>query len=189
MGVEFTRSKGSAASQWLLPRIVRKAPRPGFYHPAGKRQILEVLKAVGPEACYGLRLVEFVRQPRMKNSAVPIFGRYHAPGRILLYEQPYSPWRLPGLFHKNDVRRLERAGARVTVLPDPSTTLVEWPEQTLQRLMLEEVFLHELGHHVLQHEKGKRPARIAGTRDHEAFAVKFAARRRLVLLGKPKLLR
>jgi hypothetical protein len=40
--------------------------------------------------------------------------------------------------------------------------------------MLFDVLLHEIGHHVLQHGKGKRLVRIARTRDHEAFATRFA---------------
>ena len=40
--------------------------------------------------------------------------------------------------------------------------------------MLRDVLLHEIGHHVLQHGKGKRGVRIARTRDHEAFATRFA---------------
>jgi len=61
-------------------------------------------------------------------------------------------------------------------------TLVDWPQDTLWRFMLEEVLLHELGHHVLQHHKGKRPERIARTRDHEAFAARFAEKQRAALL-------
>jgi RNA-splicing ligase RtcB len=48
----------------------------------------------------------------------------------------------------------------------------------LKHFMLEGVLLHELGHHVLQHYKGKRPVRIARTRDHEAAAERFASRQR-----------
>ena len=70
--------------------------------------------------------------------------------------------------------RLERAGAVVTRLAEVGATLVDWPLDTLRRFMLEEVLLNELGHHVLQHYKGKRPQRIARTRDHEAFAARFA---------------
>jgi hypothetical protein len=44
--------------------------------------------------------------------------------------------------------------------------------------MLEEVLLHELGHHVLQYHKGKRLARIARTKDHETFAALFAKRQK-----------
>ncbi len=44
--------------------------------------------------------------------------------------------------------------------------------------MIFEVFLHEVGHHILQHNMGKRTERIARTRDHEAFARRFAERYR-----------
>jgi hypothetical protein len=52
--------------------------------------------------------------------------------------------------------------------------------------MLEEVLLHEIGHHVLQHHTGKRPVRIARTRDHEAFAAAFAEKERAVLLKRSR---
>jgi Zn-dependent peptidase ImmA (M78 family) len=58
---------------------------------------------------------------------------------------------------------------------------VDWPADTLRRFMLEEVLMHELGHHVLQHHKAKRLARIARTKDHETSATLFAIRQRLAL--------
>jgi len=67
------------------------------------------------------------------------------------------------------------------MLPDAGATLVDWPETTLRRFMLEEVLLHEIGHHVLQQHTGKRPVRIARTRDHEAFAARFAEKQRAAL--------
>jgi len=84
------------------------------------------------------------------------------------------PACLPGLLRADVAYRLERAGAVVTRLAEVGATLVDWPLDTLRRFMLEEVLLNELGHHVLQHYKGKRPQRIARTRDHEAFAARFA---------------
>jgi hypothetical protein len=92
------------------------------------------------------------------------------------------PWRLCGLLKLDVVRRLESAGAVLTLLKDVGATLVDWPQDTLRRFMLEEVLLHELGHHVLQYHKGKRPERIARTRDHEAFAARFAEKQRAALL-------
>jgi hypothetical protein len=62
-----------------------------------------------------------------------------------------------------------------------AATLVDWPADTLRRFILEEVLLHELGHHALQHHKAKRRARIARTKDHEAFAARFAVRQRPAL--------
>jgi hypothetical protein len=129
-------------------------------------------------AFYGLRSVELVRAPMGRRSAASVFGRYCAPGTIRLFEQPTPPWQLPGRLEAETARRWERAGAVLTVRQDSGGTLVEWPGDTLRRFMIEEVLLHELGHHVLQHFKGKRPVRVARTADHEAFAERFAARQR-----------
>jgi Zn-dependent peptidase ImmA (M78 family) len=46
------------------------------------------------------------------------------------------------------------------------------------------VLLHEIGHHILQQHKGKRRPRIARTRDHEAFAARFAEKHRAKLLER-----
>jgi hypothetical protein len=157
---------------------VTRRPRRGFHHPADKRDILGLLNEVGPVALYGLRVVELARAASVSE---PVFGRYCVPGRIVIYEQPLSPWRLSGVLNATTARRLEKAGAILTLLPDADATLVDWPEGTLRRFMLEEVLLHEVGHHVLQHHKGKRSARIARMKDHEAFAARFAERQRAVL--------
>ena len=66
-------------------------------------------------------------------------------------------------------------GAAVTIQRDLQMTTVEWPKDSLKRFMLEGVLLHELGHHVLQQYQGKRPVRMARTRDHEATADRFAS--------------
>ena len=168
------------ASQPPVLKVVWRKPHPGFHHPAGKQDILKLLNAVGSVAIYGLRSVELIRAPAA-SSGVPPFGRYVVPGRIVLYEQPLSPWRLPGILVPATARRLEDAGAILTALPAASATVVDWPDGTLRLFMLEEVLLHEVGHHVLQHHKGKRQARIARTRDHEAFAARFAEKQRAAL--------
>ncbi len=166
------------------PRVTSQPPSPRFHHPAGRKEVLRFIEAVGPVAIYGLRSVELVRAHSPSGVPCLVFGRYEAPGRILLFEQPVPPWRLPGLLDHESVRRFERAGATVTPRPDSGATLVDWPAGTLERFMLEEVLLHELGHHVLQHYKAKRPARIARTKDHEAFAALFAERQRQTLQGR-----
>ena len=179
-GAELVGRKLEQNGQLQL-RIVVRESRPGFHHPADQQDVLEMLKAVGPAAFYGLRSIELARSPA-NASIMPVFGRYYVPGRIILFEQPLPPWRLPGLLKGDVARRLERAGAVVTRLTDVGATLVHWPHATLRRFMLEEVLLHELGHHVLQHHKGKRPVRVARTRDHESFAARFAEKQRLALM-------
>src|SRR6266540_1615395 len=166
----------------LRLRIVVRESRPGYHHPADKQHVLEMLKAGGPVVCYGLRSIELARSPTNASISRPVFGQYCVPGRIILFEQPMPPWRLPGLLDGDLARRLEQAGAVLTRLAEVGATLVDWPQNTLRRFMLEEVLLHELGHHMLQYHKGKRPERIARTRDHEAFAARFAEKHRAALM-------
>jgi hypothetical protein len=176
-GLNATAGLGRAGSH-IRPRIILRKPYPGFHHPAGKREITRFLDSIGPIALYGLRAVELARAPVMTGRATLVFGRYEAPGRILLFEQSEPPWRLPGILNQADTKRFGAFGASVTIQPESQMTTVEWQTDSLRRFMLEEVLLHELGHHVLQHYKGKRPVRIARTRDHEAAAEQFASLQR-----------
>ena len=180
-GLVATPSKSIVRNALLRPRIIERATSHGSYHPAGKRDIMRVLEAVGPVAVYGLRSIELTRAPVRRGVALQIFGRYRAPGTISIYEQPRPPWRLTGLLAHHDMLRFKRAGAVVTVQPEMGATIVDWPQDTLRWFILEDVVLHELGHHVLQHYKAKRSARVARTKDHEAFAARFAARQREAL--------
>ena len=157
--------------------------RAGFHHPAGKREVVEAVSSAGPTACYGLRLVELARTPSDRSVSALNFGRYHAPGRIVLFEQPLPPWRVPGILSATLVRRFERSGAIIKLLAEIGATQVDWPRKTLRRFMLEDVLMHELGHHLLQHYKGKRTVRMARTRDHEAFANRFVEKRRSAMSG------
>jgi hypothetical protein len=77
------------------------------------------------------------------------------------------------------VTLLREAGALVAI--DPLAVTVSWPGETLRAFFLRFVLLHELGHHRLQHDAGKR-AQIARTRDHEARADLFARRARAALV-------
>jgi len=176
-----TTVSGRTDSHNKGPRIILRRTNAGFHHPAGKREIIRFLDSIGPIALYGVRVVEVARRPVMSGRASPVFGRYEAPGRILLFEQPEPPWRLTGILNRADTNRFKTFGATVTIQPDSQMTTVEWPKDSLKRFMLEGVLLHELGHHVLQQYKGKRPARIARTRDHEAAAERFASRQRSLL--------
>ncbi len=162
-------------------RIITRQSNSGFHHPVGKTEVLEFLKSLGPLAFYGVRIIELARSPAPTDVTSLVFGRYEVPGKILLYEQPASPWRLPGILRDADVCRFEKCGAIVTAQPGLRATVVEWPDNSLKRFMLEEVLLHELGHHILQQHKGKRPVRIARTKDHEASAERFAVRQQSLL--------
>jgi len=106
-------------------------------------------------------------------------GHLSVPGRIVIYDQPPSPWSVPGTLPEREQDRLRRAGAIVEPSDDGLKTTVSWPEGTLKDFILFEVLMHEVGHHVIQQYKGKRGVRVARTKDHEAFADHFAYRCRL----------
>jgi len=167
-------------------RIIIQPPRRGFHHPVGKRDLLELLDSLGPIARYGLRSIELARASVDASISALMFGRYCAPGRIILYEQPLPPWRLHGRLPSASLRRFEHAGAIVKTLPALGATLIDWPDDTLRQFVLEDIFLHELGHHVLQHYKGKRLVRIARTHDHEAFANRFVEKHQSSMKPVPR---
>src|SRR5438093_554593 len=89
---------------------------------------------------------------------------------------PTSPWRLGPRLPAAERARLQEAGADIE-----RDGIVSWPGTTLRRFMLAYVLAHELGHHVLQHERRLRGERAARTREHEARAEAIARRLRAQL--------
>ena len=147
-------------------------PRPGFAHPLARRQIVDALDFFGPLAEYGLKSVE-LRHAGDGEPGVPILGRLLVPGTVILYEQRTSPWTIAGRPSKESLRRLRDVGAVVDI--GPSSTVIDWPEESLARFMLFDGLMHEVGHHLIQHHTGKRTARVMRTADHERAAKQFAA--------------
>jgi hypothetical protein len=162
---------------WPLPRVSAVRPRPGFLHPAGPADVAEVLRFFGEEVCYGLTSVE-LRAASPEDDRLA-FGAFFPPGRIVLYDQRPSPWRIPGALAPDEMTRLRRAGATLSPSGDAVTTVV-WPGSTLRDFMRIDVLMHEIGHHLLQHEPADRRRPAARTRDHEEFAERFARRCRRV---------
>lgn len=93
-----------AGSHTVRPRIILRKPNHGFHHPAGKREVIRFLDSLGPIARYGLRSVELTRALVMTGRGSLVFGRYEAPGRILLFEQAELPWRSPGILNQADTK-------------------------------------------------------------------------------------
>ena len=156
-----------------LPRLRARRLRPGHVHPAGVADIARVLRFFGEHCTYGVRSVELAQGASRVPASGLRLGRLVVPGRIILYDQPPSPWTLRGALHPAVRDRLCRSGAIVTPVGG-AHTIVAWPAETLRDFMLFDVLMHEVGHHLIQQYKGKRPARVARTRDHEAFADLFA---------------
>ena len=172
---------GSAAP---LPRLRRQRPRPGREHPIGTAEIAAVLRFFGERCTYGLRSVELVRGGAGLPGGALLLGRLIIPGRVVLYDQPPAPWTLPGRLAAAERARLRCAGAIVETAGAGVQTIIAWPRGTLHDFVLFDVLLHEIGHHLLQQYTGKRRARIARTRDHEAFADHFARHCRLRYAGR-----
>jgi hypothetical protein len=129
------------------------------------------LAVFGAPVYYGLRLVELVPAPEAAGRLS--MGCLAWPGHVLLYDQPPSPWRLGAELPQQDRGWLTSAGADVT-----APGVVTWPGDTLRRFMLGYVLSHEVGHHMLQHERRLRGERGARRSDHEARAEVIAARLR-----------
>jgi hypothetical protein len=143
-------------------------------HPAGRADVERVLHFFGAQCFYGIRSIELVQGVARRTSGRFVFGTLSVPGRVRLYDQLPSPWLLPGSLAPNRQAQLRGAGAIVEVAGQGSQTLVTWPGDTLRDFMLLDVLMHEIGHHMIQQYTGKRLARVARTRDHEAFAERFA---------------
>jgi hypothetical protein len=163
---------GHANGGGSVPRVRGTRPAAGLMRPAESADVRRVLALLGPQATYGLRAVQLggggSHDGRM------VFGCLLVPGLIRLYDQPPPPWRITGALTWADQARLERAGAIVHA--GLGRVEVHWPGGSLRSFWLLDVLLHELGHHRVQHEQGKRPARTLRTRDHEAAAGMWAQR-------------
>ena len=163
-----------AARRASLPVVRTRRPRSGRHHPASASDVRRALTAFGEQSYYGLDTIELVPAPSEPNR-LPL-GQFVAPGRILLFDQTRSPWRLGFGLDARDQDRFIEAGAEVE-----AEGVITWPRDTLKRFMLGYVLTHELGHHILQHERRLRNERAARTRDHEARAEAIAANLRTLL--------
>jgi hypothetical protein len=175
-GIILNLPNSSESGDPIIPRIIVKRPRQGFDHPAKKEDILGVLQFFGERCFYGLRLIKLIQGNSTLSGASLLMGRLEVPGTIVLYDQPASPWFVAGLIPRAEREKLERAGATIEVSSDNLHCLIHWTESALKNFMLFEVFMHEIGHHLIQQYTGKRNARVVRTKDHEHFADLFAER-------------
>ena len=157
------------------PRLHIQRPRAGHIHAASGADLRRLLSFFGEQCCYGLRSIELARGDDAPGATLRL-GRLLVPGRIVLYDHEPSPWLLPGLLPARQRERLRRGGALVETTGLGRHTIVTWPGSTLRDFMLFDVFMHEVGHHMIQQYTGKYRARVMRTRDHEAAADRFAAR-------------
>ena len=163
-----------ANSKCIIPRVVTKRPRQGFTHPAKKADIIEVLQFFGEQCFYGLRSIKLVQGQGSGSENNFVMGRLEIPGTIILFDQADSPWFINGRILADDAERLESAGAIIERFHNDLHCQIHWNDEQLKYFMLFDVFMHEVGHHMIQQYKGKRTERVARTKDHEDFAIHFA---------------
>jgi hypothetical protein len=154
-----------------FPAVRMRRPAPGRHHPASAADARAALSAFGAEAYYGVRLVDLV--PGGPENEGLALGRLAGPGHVVLYDQPLPPWRLGASLPERERAWLASAGADVA-----TAGVVGWPGDSLRRFMLGHVLAHEIGHHIMQHERRLLGERAARTRDHEARAEAIATRLR-----------
>src|SRR5207253_8026933 len=118
-----------AARRAKLPVVRARRPAPGRRHPASASDVRHALTTFGKEIYYGVESVELVPAPSEPDRLT--LGRFVAPGRILLYDQPASPWRLGFRLTPLERARLLDAGAEFD-----EEGVVAWPGETLKRVML-----------------------------------------------------
>jgi len=147
-------------------------PRPGFVHPAGVNDITGLLAFFGPAAAYGLRRVE-LRQRFGGDRPEMLIAGLKVPGVVVLFELPSPPWTVAGRLPAHSSQRLRRAGALIRI--GTAGTRIDWPGETLRDFVLFDGLMHEIGHHAIQHDRGKTTARVMRTADHERRADAFAA--------------
>lgn len=181
-GISYSFETNNPRQFIAWPRIVIHRPSHGFFHPATQQQVQEILMAVGSIGVYGLKSVELSRQSDVEISGSAVLARYIAPDRIVLFEQQRPPWHFIGRIPDPTRELFEKSGAEIRWSADASVTIVGWPSDTLAHFLLAEGLLHEIGHHIKQHEARAGNRRIARTRDHEAFASNFASRLKRDLL-------
>src|SRR5262249_44645470 len=126
-----------------LPRVYARRPRAGYAHPASKAEVIALLRFFGEPYTYGLRAVELVPGPPGGVAGRQPLGRLRVPGTVRLYDQPPSPWCLPGRLAPAEQARLCRAGAVVEESADGTLTVVSWPGTTLRDFVLFDVLMHE----------------------------------------------
>jgi hypothetical protein len=182
--VDATGRGAPAAEDYPLPRLIVKRPRRGHYHPLTRSDATEALRFFGEPCVYGVRSISLVRRIEQHTADGILLGAYVTPGRVLLFDQPPSPWRLIGSLPATVTEKLRRAGAEIDTRDGGLLTIVTWPGDTLRTFVLFDGLMHEIGHHVLQHSKGKRAPRVLRTRDHEELADRFAQRCRTLYGGR-----
>ncbi len=155
--------------------IVVQRPLPGEHHPLPRQEIRAFAHQLGPQAIYGLKTIRLCRRSALHLDRL-ILGEYCVPNEVRLYSVPQSPWHLPFLLPEDAQQTMRRYGAQIANDPLRNRSTVTWADADLKQFYVCEVLAHEIGHHLLQHNRGKRPVTICRRRDHERWAENHSRR-------------
>jgi hypothetical protein len=165
-----------------LPRVhISRLPN-GWCHPLTRSDVDRLLQFFGPEVTYGLRSIDLVQSSPGAATRLR-FGTLVVPGQIRLFSQPVPPWTITGVVSDHELQWLTRASAVIQIVGEGLQTIVDWPGNTLCEFFMFDVLMHEVGHHIVQQYTGKRRGWVRRTKDHEAFADRFARRCRREYTG------
>ena len=146
---------------------------PRFVRPASFDDVMSTLASVPAEFLLGLGSVFILggtgKQDRQAEGRRFRFGCYwFSPRRICLHAFPCRllTWQLRGSVRPSDLQPYRQAGVKCR--SDRGRWTLEFDEESLRRFYLEDVLLHEIGHHVDRHNN-PRP-----TAESERFAEWFA---------------
>lgn len=156
------------------PRILAAKSLPDLINPLQSREVRAFLAILGPAATYGLRAIR-LRQECLFNQTNLVFGEYVVPQEIHLYAVPPSPWRLPFVPCRADLATFEYYASDLHVNTVRRQTCIVWEPDGLREFFLYVVLAHEIGHHLLQYQRGKRRAQNYRRADHEAWQTPIAA--------------
>jgi hypothetical protein len=175
-GIVAEKKLGQMQGKPFRPMIKVSTGCKGCFIRNFKADVNKLLTVVGVTCCYGLRSIELHPRPLFTTGPSLRLGRLIVPGRIIIYDAPQPPWTIAGRLPPSQYALLSRAGATIQDYGEGVQSVVIWQEKALRAFMLFDILLHEVGHHIIQHHKGKRSARVVRTSDHEAFADLFSER-------------
>ena len=181
LGGQDAQADSEALPERRLPIRVQK-PLPGLIHPLHARDIRGFLEAMGPTSMYGVKCIRLRSESGVTAQGI-VFGEYLLSGEIHLYAVPSLTWKLPFEMHAADLADFARYGCRCEIDALLGQTTLAWSLAGLRDYTLYEVLAHELGHHLLQYHKGKRPAALCRRSDHELRAT-LQTRRMLTYLKR-----
>lgn len=150
------------------PLVVAEQLHPDFIMPVSPRDVRRQLRQLPAKCLHGLRAIFLLggssKQDKVSDSSLSTFGMY---GEKCVYLHPYPERSLEMCFPRapqpHRMWEYRRAGARCNT--DAEGTWVRFTPEALRRFYLQDVLVHELGHHVdrfradsRSYEKGERYA-------------------------------